>query len=304
MHNGRQRWYPLEAILEAWLDMIKVGKIEAIPEDEPKPDYNPWILKRYSDFMLEETITAFNDLVKVIENRMPHPPSDTPITGMVDEDALQNANIPEGFAHEFLRKVHRPRFKFIAPGLEVPTSSTFLNQPFFSVEHSSDTALPPILLFRSPLLYSAPSDADITGAGLPFPWPYSTVKSYPGGLYFSWEDLVYNNAFEDGCKLVLPFGIGRHGYARKSDGAKFGENTEDSGDVEPKDTHADLYQQGHNPFIEKHDVRLVSVLRSWIGMVERGDWQVGEEGIVGSIDDWRRADTEADWGKYVVPATW
>lgn len=53
-----------------------------------------------------------------------------------------------------------------------------------------------------------------------------------------------------------------------------------------------------------HEVRLVKILESWRGMVERGDWAVGAEGIQDSIDAFKEADTGEDWQKFVVPVGW
>ena len=100
---------------------------------------------------------------------------------------------------------------------------------------------------------------------------------------------------EDECLFILPFGIGANGYARKSDGSRFGrrENGEDS--------HVDLYRPGYQPFEEQHEQSLVDVLESWRGMVERGDWQIDKNGVAGGMDVWREADSQEGWEGYVVP---
>jgi hypothetical protein len=36
-------------------------------------------------------------------------------------------------------------------------------------------------------------------------------------------------------------------------------------------------------------------------MVERGDWQVDENGVMGGIDKWIDADTDAYSEKYILP---
>jgi hypothetical protein len=311
--NGRQPWYPLETVLEAWRDMIRVGKIQAVGDDVevPNPKFDPWINVPYSEAMLQETIYAFNTLVDAIESRMPEPPPEQRPTGLVDDDVLKESGIPAGFAYDFIQKAQRPRFKYIAPNLAVPTATTLPRQPFFSIDpdpaNEDDNqilGIQPMLLFRSNQNYIAPPNHDITGSGLPFSWPYSQIPQYPSGLYFSAVDRESSNPFEDETKLVLPFGIGARGFARTSDGARFGENTEDAENVEPRDTFADLYQPGYQPFGEIHGVRLVGVLRCWVEMVERGDWLVGGDGVVGGMEEWRRTDTEGEWAKFVVPVGW
>lgn len=59
---------------------------------------------------------------------------------------------------------------------------------------------------------------------------------------------------------MLPFGAS--GYAQKSDGSRLGGNR---GGVEGL-----LCQPSYQPFVEIHGARLVGILRSWLGMVERG----------------------------------
>lgn len=81
------------------------------------------------------------------------------------------------------------------------------------------------------------------------------------------------HSFEDGCRLVLPFALSNNMCARTSDGAWMREKVHSHGDtsaddIEPKST--ELYQLGHNRFIELHDVRLKHVLRRWVEMVEEG----------------------------------
>jgi hypothetical protein len=312
-NNGRQTWYPLLTVLEAWRDMIRAGKIQAVSDDVEVPNskYDPWINVPYSEPMLQESVHAFNELVEAIESRMPTLPDESRPTGLVDDDVLEGSGIPAGFGYEFIQQVQRPSFKFIAPGLAIPTSTTLADQPFFDIEPEPPNGdddqilgIQPLLLARSDQTYTAPPNGDITGSGLPFSWPYSQVPTYPSGLYLAPVDRESSNSFEDEVKLVLPFGIGSHGFARTSDGARFGENTEDHGTVEPKDTHAELYQPGFQPFGEIHGVRLVKVLRSWKEMVERGDWRVDGEGIVGGMEQWRKADTEMDWAKFVIPVDW
>ncbi|KAF3055548.1 hypothetical protein GL218_07223 [Daldinia childiae] len=317
-HNGRQQWFALEVILSAWLDMVEVGKVQAVnPDiDVPSDKFDPWISLPYSDDQLQETLTVYHSLLDVIESRIPVTSRPSSTYPLIPDDSLAAANISDGFAWEFLSKARRPLFRYIAPGLEIPTSDTFRHQPFSSVESVPLQEVPdrastvqfPILLFRaSDMFYALPSPHganDRTGSHLPFPWPWSQVNAYPAGLYLTDSDRE-TICFEDGARLVLPFGIGSRGYARTSDGARFGENKEEKGAVgQPHNTHADLYQLGYVPFIESHEVRLAQVLRAWLKQVESGAWEVGTDGVLGGIEKWREADTEAKWAGYVVPISW
>lgn len=40
--------------------------------------------------------------------------------------------------------------------------------------------------------------------------------------------------------------------------------------VKPVEEHGKLFQPGHNPVIEMHDMQLYRVLEEWKGLVERG----------------------------------
>jgi hypothetical protein len=39
-------------------------------------------------------------------------------------------------------------------------------------------------------------------------------------------------------------------------------------------------------------------------MVQRGDWEVDANGVMGGIDEWKKADSEELWEKYVIRPTW
>lgn len=160
----------------------------------------------------------------------------------------------------------------------------------------------PILLFRV-VRGISPCMGPASGYECPFGCPFSQVEQYHAGLYLSCTNMSHNS-FEDGATLVLPFRIGTQGYARKSDGARFGENSQDAEDMEPDDTFADVYQPGHQPFTEMHGVRLIGILRNWFEMVQNGDLKVGADEAAGGIDVWRKADTEDSWDNVVIPFTW
>lgn len=86
-----------------------------------------------------------------------------------------------------------------------------------------------------------------------------------------------------------------------SDGTRTGDNIENRLEVNAKDTFADLYWPGYQPFRETGEHRIVRVLESWLGMVERGDWKIDQAGVAGGIDAWKEADTEEGWEKYMIP---
>ncbi|KAI4667105.1 uncharacterized protein J4E79_001789 [Alternaria viburni] len=279
-------WYPLETALEFWLGQIRKGKIVAAPkaihEKSGNERYDPWEFIPYSKSMLEENVEAFNRLVETIETRMPstaeHAEAEQVVHGLVEESILQSMSLPHNFTYDFLRQARRPRFRNIAPGLEV-TTSIFSDQPFGSYL-SSTSDRPPILLFRF-------NPNTVTGEEIDNPFPgFDRIKTHTAGLYLlpHWETTA-----EDECRLILPFGIGANGYARRTDGSKFG------GKEDGEDSHVDMYRPGYQPLEEPHDHSLVDVLKSWTGMVERGDWQIDENGVAGGMDVWREADSKEKW---------
>ncbi|KAF2635500.1 hypothetical protein P280DRAFT_411396 [Massarina eburnea CBS 473.64] len=311
--NGRLRWYPLDTVLEAWLDMIKKEKVKATkPHEMDLERFEPWVLVRYTDSGLNETINTFNSLVEAIESRIPgfdiHAKDIS--YGLVDQTTLDAANIMDGFGRQFLLRARRPRFLYIAPGLQTISSSTFSHNPFLAVFNNlpiSDKPqgrtpedIPPLLLFFSTQSYTV-ADPNRADRG-PFYWPYQNMHIYPAGLYLPQHTFGLHR-FDDECTLVLPFGIGGNGYARTSDGALFGENKNEEL-PRAKDVHTSLYQPGHRPFGEMHGVVLRVVLESWLGMVERGDWKIGKEGVQGGMKTWKDADRSKTWERYSIAPSW
>ena len=126
---------------------------------EDRRGIHPWRHMRFYDAMLDATLDAFSKLVEAIEARLPQGSSlndDSIEYGFVDADVLQLHDIPPGFAREFLQCARTPRFKHIAPGLEVITTSTFSKQPFIlnPDEKASKDDVPTILLSCSKLNYN------------------------------------------------------------------------------------------------------------------------------------------------------
>jgi hypothetical protein len=307
LSRERTQWWPLETILEVWLDQIRKGIFVAVPgEGDRRPhcsrktDNMPWLMTTYTEAGLNETVDVFKRLVQAIGERLPQKsavPDGDVTTALVDEDDLRLMKIADGFSKEFLRRAQRPHFEMIAPGLEVQRSFTFTQQSFWSDQGQNMHNVPPILLFRAVHPpgtnegYKGP-----TGDDRVFQYLFMGIEDYAAGLYLS----NFDDNQEDQCLMVLPFGIGANGFARNSDGSLYGE---DRGNELPnaRDVFNGLYSPGHDPFglIQSHNLR--AILKNWLGMVERGDWQVDENGVTGGIDKWREADTEAHAEKYVLP---
>ncbi|KAF2850137.1 hypothetical protein T440DRAFT_468820 [Plenodomus tracheiphilus IPT5] len=312
--NGRIAWHPLETVLEAWLDMIEKGKI--VVTVGGGGEGFPWKLVPYSERILQDTVDVFNMLVEEIESRLPQDGIRVgqAVPPLVEDTILDTVDTRRGFAYQLAQRIKRPRFQYIAPGLEVPTSSSIVEQPFASLLPGADRPSNgdvspeqietfPILLFRA-TDDATSCKAPASGDDSIFCAPYDQVGEYPAGLYLSCTTPSYINAFEDECKLVLPFRVGAQGYARTGDGARFGENREDADQAIAQDTFADVYQPGYQPFTVGHPVQIFRVLTNWLAMVQGGHWKVDANGVVGGIEEWKKVDTEDSWEKYVIPITW
>ncbi|KAI4643339.1 uncharacterized protein J4E79_011280 [Alternaria viburni] len=245
-------------------------------------------------------LDVLEKLVDAIESRMPtasrSQATDSPAYGLLDDNIRDTIDLPQRFAFNFLFRARRPRFKMIAPGLRIIPSADFPDQPFRSYMSKDKEEVPPVLLFQSDLNFfedptwtpQSPDDAMV-----PNFFDYRDIKTYPSGLYL----LPTNHrSLEDGISCVLPYAIGGKGFARRGDGTDFAGGEEWRG----RDSFTELYQPGRRALEEFQAQSLAGVLESWLGMVERGDWEVDENGVVGHMETWREADTEEGWRKYVI----
>jgi hypothetical protein len=287
----------LEHILDVYIDMIEHGKIQAIPDDSeyegPPTRQRPWIILPYSDYVLERTITKFNNLISAIQERMPN--SGTGQSGLLADDATLEAAEINGFVKEFLRKVKKPTFKYIAPGIAIQTPEELRNQPYGDISpEQGDTR--PILLFRG--------DGEASDLEAIFSRPFDARHTCPSGVYITPYYRTDDSPFQDAIKFVLPFGIGGNGFAKASDGGLIGEDRDSESDPTRKDMHDGLYTTGYNPYIEEHDLQLYRLLENWVDMVTEGHWQVDANGVAGGIEKFREADTEDHCEKYVILQDW
>lgn len=128
----------------------------------------------------------------------------------------------------------------------------------------------------------------------------ATEEWRSAGLYLAEMDRQGQDEAEDGFKLILPYTIGEHGFARKSD-SLLDRRVEDlEGCCE------ELYQHGAKPFGGEwwRAQRLVKLFDNWTGMAEKGLWEVGEDGVLGGIEKFKEADTEEGWKNYWIPPDW
>lgn len=296
-------WQPLESVLSSWILTLRMGKITAGPEgvklDNEK--YGPWMYHSYSSQQVEDTVAAFNRLVVAIESRIPAARRRWPTTNpILSHKILDSALVPNpSFARSFLTSIRLPSFKFIAPGLLVPTPETFApSQLFTSVQDEEDNlAIAPVLLFRASETFKFDPDNEY-GMRNPFGYVYTSAlqnTAIPAGLYTDAISRRSPDTAEEGFRLILPYAIGDNELARKSDGHPIGDGN-----------FKDLYQHGFKPFGGDwtRAQRLVRLLDNWTGMVERGLWEVGEDGVLGGIEKFKEADAEARWRDYWIEPDW
>lgn len=307
--NGRQKWLPLEWILQGFIEMMQQGKFEAINENYSgeQERTGPWIMPSYTEFDLLEALMAFKQLVDAIHRRMPSQPQNTG-HGLLDLVSRGSSeNLPRSsFANRFLAQCVRPAFTYVAPGLSVAQY-----QPFAPAPGQMEAGkLYPMLLFSGKSLAHreillGPWDQEVSTS--PFASNFDHISSYPAGLYLTETNPHGPHPFEDGVKLVLPFTLGSNKFARTSDGALIGE------DVRQPGVHSEavrdlrstaLYQQGFNPFIAAHDAQLNRVLWRWSEMVESGKWRVDKDGVAVTVEEWKQADTRENWQDYQLPMHW
>ncbi|KAJ5189451.1 hypothetical protein N7491_005782 [Penicillium cf. griseofulvum] len=213
---------------------------------------------------------------------------------------LDTASVPkECFIRSFLTRVRTPRFKLIAPGLEVPQDKeAFTARQMFNVE-GQGRDVPSFLLFASAddsrtirfneeihrLFFGARNDV-----------PFNEGDLIPTGLYSATINRSEYDSEETGFHLLLPFALGLadEDGARRSDGS-----------LVPSGSFTQIFQHGvFRPFGGEHRAqRLERLFDRWTELIESGVWTVGENGVVGGIDMFQDADHGA-WEDYWIHPSW
>ncbi|KAL2821418.1 hypothetical protein BDW59DRAFT_150073 [Aspergillus cavernicola] len=292
-------WMPLEVILDAYLQMHDEGKAEALPASRLKdfknkgPDpMDPWILHQYTETDINRTVAAFQRLINAIDSRLGNKKECT--SGYMelpwhDPVTLTQDFIPrDSFAYRFLQAVSewKVRFRYIAPGIRIPTASEFLDQP---IKFPGNC---PLRIFQNDTKH--PVHDSVYNIDLPTGFYIDPVVQ-SGTLFWT-----------NGCRVLLPFEIGANGWARQSNGQPFGvDNFDDNPNPKPKDRNGTVYQAGlTNGITNHHFVQIDKVFNNWAERVEMGDWDVTEDGVAGGIGKFKDADTEEHWKKYWIPPSW
>ncbi|OTB01947.1 hypothetical protein M426DRAFT_323043 [Hypoxylon sp. CI-4A] len=310
-------WHPLETILSNWIDLIHLGKITALPRNEEalygNEKIGPWEWRPYSEAQVTACVRVWDRLCDTIEARVPpvlvatNTNSSSIKPGpLLTPSALDAALVPEpSFARAFLSRARRPKFRYIAPGLLLPPTdpSEFAALQSFTRLERDPQAVPPICLFPAA---GDEHKATLTRSSNPFSTDFRTMlaswpipSQVPAGVYSeSVERNAYDNA-EEGFRLLLPFSLqgnvgDANAGARKSDGSFV-----ETGSV------AELFQHGYKPLGGDYyrPQRLQRLLDHWRKLVDEGVWSVGSQGVEGTIDTFKQADT-IRWRDYIIPPTW
>ncbi|KFY36230.1 hypothetical protein V494_05204 [Pseudogymnoascus sp. VKM F-4513 (FW-928)] len=323
--NGRTSWDPLEVVLSAWLDMIDTGKVVArSPSIKGPCEAAPWEMVPYSLHDLQMALNGFDNLVFRMECLIENPslktkdnpedqekllthvkakfeaPRSREEFGLISEDVLDAAGLGDGFVRDFLTMVRRPKknIKYVAPGLRLPTAEDFSPRPL------QDFEIPWCYNYLSPIL---PVPLFVTDANSATPifeqYPFKDVSNIPHGLWTGYVDKESDHVFEDSCCLHLPFEIGVNGFARYADDSLIGDNQEGSV-ARPNGRRNDLYQLGYNHYGPAHGPQLGDILDLWQNLVGAGEWEVGEEGVLGGVEKFKEADSDEHYEEYQLCVRW
>lgn len=285
-------------------------------------EYKPWIWHSYGSPQVDSTVASFHRLVEAIESRKPSEPSGSPLTTprgpLLSEEALNAAQVPKDtFARSFLTLARRPLFTRIAPGIVIPLDATaFASTQAFTpliqrveenLDDSDGTVVPPVLLFpavapdgRTTLTTDreqlTDDDEALTG------WSHflrheDAPSRVPAGLYSEGVKRRDIDSAEEGFRLILPVVLGGEEIstrARKSDGPEVVRSS------------AGLFQHGFKPFGGEwwRAQRLERLFERWAELVEGGVWRVGPDGVEGSVEMFRDAETVAGSRQYWLSPDW
>ncbi|KAI2700432.1 hypothetical protein CBS147332_8043 [Penicillium roqueforti] len=323
VEDNQYVWNPLETLLSHWIDLIHLGKVVASPKKEPAlfdfEKIGPWEWRPYSEAQVTTCVAEWDRLCQVIEARisqLPNPPLlISPISGtdadnrepLVASNVLDAASVPDpSFARSFLTRARRPWFYYIAPGLLLPpaNSAGFVAAQPFSVLPRSEYTAPPVCLFPADTGDQRPIQLTRTTS----PWLLSdfyststktcTPSHVSAGLYTEAVERNGDEPTEEGFRLLLPFTFNddwsRKVGARKSDGQ-----------FVDRGRFSELFQHGFKPFGGDYcrPQRLERLLDCWRKLVEKGIWCIGPEGVEGTIDTFRDAESDR-WEDYYIPPTW
>ncbi|KAJ5900604.1 uncharacterized protein N7473_004674 [Penicillium subrubescens] len=146
INEHEEMWFPFETLLTQWIHLIRL-------EDRPRhrAQEGLWSWLPYCDAQVDNTVTAIERYVVAVESRMPAD-SLMPTTGtLFTDEELDTASVPqECFIRLVLTRMKSPRFKFIAPGLQVPhDKDEFARRQSFTRISFDEGTIPAVLIFAA-----------------------------------------------------------------------------------------------------------------------------------------------------------
>lgn len=264
----------------------------------------PWEFHQYTPVDVERAVSAFTRLLDTIEARLPS----SSIRHGLEQQSLRQIALPypesvirasstelDSFTGQFLSAlpVRQLNFRYIAPGIRVQSPDEFINQPFAERSTDDEPSIP-LLLFRGEQENKSPWVR---------PWfPDGNTEDIPAGLYIEPVEDNYSSQSGNESRLLLPFEIGRSGFARSSNGLPFIKQAVGGSTQSDQLYRSDSFSgySGYLPW-DSRSSYLHKVLENWTERVEKGDWLVGEDGVVGGIEKFKEADTKEHWQEYVIP---
>lgn len=297
----------MQNILQAYLEMIEEGKVQAssnMAEGQEAvhetPRFFPWQYHQYTAQDIAKANNALTRLLDAIEHRLPQTPRDPELQLPYSPAILDEAKIPiNSFIRSFFSEMS-PRtlkFRYIAPGISIQSPAQFAARPWKDISRKDHSGhIVPFLLFRGD------ESSSLSYKQLYFPDPEDKDQGVSTGLYVL-PTFSGAHGFGNACRLLLPFNIGGHGYARFSNGQKLQKACDWYSPRE--ETSFELFQPGRESgFLEHHPVQLHKVLLNWAERVEAGDWEVNADGVAGGMRKFEEADTPEHWRKYQIPLSW
>ncbi|KAK4552978.1 hypothetical protein LTR86_009902 [Recurvomyces mirabilis] len=262
-YGRRLPWQPLETVLSVYIDMIERRKVVALHKNVCEP-------------LMQFAVPLPDGSINMVG--IPAPEGSVPqdrATGLRRIGEVYNPWKMQPYTQRDVEETLAAWDMLVEdierPGLRLPTSEEFLQQPFQN-SVDNDYPLNPIQI----LIGEQHARNQWHG--------WTDLPTLPSGLYLDACNPSSLFPFEDGCRLILPYCPGGNGYATTSDGR-------------PMQRNCNLYQLGRvYPFMPAHPTPFLAVLGYFRGYVETGMWEIGSQGVKDGIERFREADRDtARW---------
>ncbi|KAJ5899930.1 hypothetical protein N7495_004674 [Penicillium taxi] len=191
--------------------MVRLGRVVAgLPDDSPpsKSQIGLWSWLPYYDSQIDSTIAAIEHYSAIVTSRMP-PGSHLPFssTPLFTDSDLDIAGVPHTyFIRSLFTRVKTPRFKFIAPCLEVPhNKEVFTNHQKFTNLPYPEKSIPAVLFFTASQTVNLNSEIrrSFKHAHKNKGIPISDGSPIPTGIYSEPVRRDHYDTEETGFRLLL-----------------------------------------------------------------------------------------------------